>query len=768
MDKRQNVASPVSIFYSYAPEDENLRRMLEKHLSLLRHQGVISNWHDHKIIAGSNREQSIDNHLNTAALILLLISPDFLASDYCYGVEMQRAMELHEAGQARVIPILLRPVDWHTAPFAHLQCLPRNEKPVTQWSNRDEAFLAIAQGIRAAVETIYGPIAVPRLPLSTAPQKLPAATKQEQQNRRRFLKRVRTTWITGVLEHSLYNATLMTLGLTEHPDALANPWHLLVQETDQPPRPLPAGTTIAQVYDAADGALLILGEPGAGKTTLLLELARTLLERAEHITDHPLPAVFNLSSWAQKRQPLASWLVEELHDKYQVPRKLGASWIASDQLLPLLDGLDEVVQGHRSACIDAINQYRQEHPLASLVLCSRSAEYLDQPGRVLLQKSVMVQPLTIQQIDEYLSIAGEQVAAVRVALQDDADLQELATTPLMLNILMLTYQDKALDELIAIKSPELRRQQIFDQYVKRMFKRRTAETLYTSHKTKVWLACLAMQMKRQAQTEFYIERMQMDWLVYSKLILWYKYGTMLICILIGALVGVVAISLIDELDAGLLRVLIGILGFGLVGGVMGRLNLEIRPPEGLSWSWRVVLQRWLNVPLLMLAGGVLGGVDINLRERTLAGVLVGTLFGMLFSILFNVLVGGLTGVMPATRHITTPNQEIRRAARHSLFVVLFGTLFDLPFIALNDRSGILMVVGFMLLGGLGFGGLACIQHIILRFLLWRSGQLPWDLPRFLDYAAERILLRKVGGGYIFIHRLLLDHFASLNETPEAD
>ena len=102
-----------------------------------------------------------------------------------------------------------------------------------------------------------------------------------RQNRRRLLERVRTMWIEGVLEHSLHQAALIALDLQEQPDALAHPWHLESQETNQPPHPLPAGTSIVQVYDQAWGSFLILGEPGAGKTTLLLELARTLVERAE-------------------------------------------------------------------------------------------------------------------------------------------------------------------------------------------------------------------------------------------------------------------------------------------------------------------------------------------------------------------------------------------------------------------------------------------------------------------------------------------------------
>lgn len=149
---------PIEVFYSYSHKDAALRDKLETHLSTLKRQGVISGWHDRKISAGAEWAGQIDWHLNTAGVILLLISADFLASNYCYEKEMQRAMERHEAGEARVIPIILRDVDWSGAPFSKLQALPTDARPVTRWSNRDTAFADVARGIRAAVAQITGQV----------------------------------------------------------------------------------------------------------------------------------------------------------------------------------------------------------------------------------------------------------------------------------------------------------------------------------------------------------------------------------------------------------------------------------------------------------------------------------------------------------------------------------------------------------------------------------------------------------------------------------
>src|SRR5690242_4224174 len=144
----------IEIFYSYAHEDEALRKELEKHLASLQHQGFIAGWHDRLISGGTEWKHEIDSHLNTAGIILLLISASFIVSDYCYSIEMKRALERHEAGEARVIPIILKPVDWTDAPFSKLQVLPRNRKPITSWKDRNTAFLEVATAIRETLKDL--------------------------------------------------------------------------------------------------------------------------------------------------------------------------------------------------------------------------------------------------------------------------------------------------------------------------------------------------------------------------------------------------------------------------------------------------------------------------------------------------------------------------------------------------------------------------------------------------------------------------------------
>ena len=142
------------IFFSYSHADEILRDQLEQHLSLLKRQGLVETWHDRRIVAGDEIDSEINENLTCSDIILLLVSSSFISSEYCYSNEMRKALELHEAGQARVIPIILRPCDWHSAPFGKLLAIPKDGKPVTMWANPDEAFTDISKQIRSAVEKI--------------------------------------------------------------------------------------------------------------------------------------------------------------------------------------------------------------------------------------------------------------------------------------------------------------------------------------------------------------------------------------------------------------------------------------------------------------------------------------------------------------------------------------------------------------------------------------------------------------------------------------
>jgi len=138
----------LTLFISYAHEDESFRKDFEKHLAALRREGLVEEWHDRRITAGQDWEREIHSNLDRSHIIVLLISPDFMASSYCNEVEVKRAMQRHEMGTARVIPVLIRPSDWQGAQFSKLQAVPTNTLPISEWKGRDAAYVDVAQHLR--------------------------------------------------------------------------------------------------------------------------------------------------------------------------------------------------------------------------------------------------------------------------------------------------------------------------------------------------------------------------------------------------------------------------------------------------------------------------------------------------------------------------------------------------------------------------------------------------------------------------------------------
>lgn len=157
---------PARVFISYAHADETYRDQLDKQLSILQRAGIVEIWHDRRLIAGEEWDHGINSELERADIILLFVSPDFIASDYINDVEIARAMARHAVGSACVIPVILRPCKWEITPFAKLQALPKDAKAISKWPNIDEAYLDVANGIHRAVEKLAKGSPVPR----TAPR----------------------------------------------------------------------------------------------------------------------------------------------------------------------------------------------------------------------------------------------------------------------------------------------------------------------------------------------------------------------------------------------------------------------------------------------------------------------------------------------------------------------------------------------------------------------------------------------------------------------
>lgn len=670
--------------------------------------------------------------------------------------------------------------------------------------------------------------------VSAAPvkQSAPAKAKpttSEERNRYAMLQNVRAFWVAGVLENSLHDAAMIDLGMKPESGAVDNPWDTLLRTPTGDERL--THEPIVNLFDRMNGKLLILGDPGSGKTTTLLTLANDLLFRAEMDDQHPIPVVFNLSSWSEKQPPLTDWLVEELNGKYQVPRKVAAQWLENDELLLLLDGLDEVAEKVRAACVEAINAYRAEHGFVDVVVCSRIKDYEALTNQLKLNGAIVIQPLNDDQIVQYLDALGSDVQVVGELITRDAQLRELAQSPLMLSIMVLAYRGKTASDVPDFDDVEAQRQHLFEVYVERMFDRRIGGEPFTHAETRHYLAWLAAKMQQQAKTVFNIEEIQPDWLTaderkrFNGLLRLVQIAvTMLVYFLMNAILALVLpvhalpfvagntllgffFGWLFTLERRFWRHPVPHIAIGIVGAVIWR--LAALPTDDVTLLFVTVMGFSNTGPANLVVAYIFDQMknrfdQINIKELVRVSVQEVKPLIALMSVItsigptlimahwlnptggwFNWLLGAILAGLGYTAVITvatslvssdiaqrvTPNQGIHSSLQTAFRMTgilggSFTVAFFVGFPATTLRAGTGIAAGYGLGFGYGiwwaYGGFVVLQHAILRDVLARAGHLPRDLVKFLDYAASLILLRKVGGGYIFVHRYLLEYFAGLD------
>ncbi len=630
----------------------------------------------------------------------------------------------------------------------------------------------------------------------TEPQPEITLTRQELQQRTKLVERVKNYWIKGVLEKSLHDRIFIELGLEERPDDVALPLVKVWETPEEPRQTLPQGTRVIDRFDkmGIGRTLLILGEPGSGKTITLLELARELIARAENNISLPVPLVLNLSTWANKKPSITDWVIDELISRYKVSASFARTLMAKEQLLLLLDGLDEVREEFQESCLQALNEFSQQYGGIEIAVTSRIADYKALSQKLKFQGALYLQPLTPEQIYQYLLSLGEEMEAVKAALQEDTTLRELATNPLMLNIMCLAYQGMA--EVQAISDSEARRRHLFSTYIERMLQRRQRVRQYDDRKYERslslhWLTWLAQRMSREYQTIFSIEQLQPTWLP-ERLQKQIPVGVGAIFALTVGLILLAILWITFSLVIGNFYSLIvgSIIGgvFGLGAGVWAWITVgrekKIEPVETLNLS--------LTTLKKALTFGPIAGLISWLILRGFAWMIFRAGGFPLAELIFLLIIGPIIvfiSEIPGSRipNKTIPNQGILQSVKNAAILTVVASAGMGLVAGLTSRQILEAIIGQafaqskigtpwmqqftlravlagMIVGlifGLTQAGTASIQHFTLRVILWWNNCAPWNYSRFLDYGAERIFLQKVGGSYIFIHRLLQEHFAGL-------
>ena len=565
-----------------------------------------------------------------------------------------------------------------------------------------------------------------------------------------------------------------------------------------------------EFFDRNDvrGKLLILGEPGAGKTTELLSLSKNLIQRAVEHENVPIPIIFELSSW-KDNQAISDWLVEQLVDTYKgIPKRVAERWIDKQQVIPLLDGLDELGLERQNNCIDALNQFLDNSFQPGLVVCCRREEYEQAQTKLeQLNGAIYLQSLTENQIQQYL----ENLKRSRIwdeTIVNEPDLLELVRKPLFLTMLVIAYQGRAIKNY----------SELFENYIENQLNNPDNQATYPPGKspsqkqTLHYLIRLARKLEVNKKTEFLIEEIQPTWLkskkqktvhkIVSGLSIGSCYGIIIgLTYLLIALVKPELIYPFNRwLSYGLNErliiwlsilgyLLLSVLTYGLIGGLIGGLikTVKIKPVEKLNFSFKKFMNRFfvgLRIGLKIgLIGGLIGGLIYWWLSVGLSAGLISSLFYMLVGVflglfgglglwltvgLFYGLIGGISNLKMENKNF--PNQGIWNSFKNGLSVgAFYGLIVGLivGLIGLTEDLFVCLVYGIMLglfVGlsfGLNYGLIAVIQHFTLRFILYINGYIPWNYALFLDHAAKHRFIQRVGGRYRFMHDLLRKHFAQM-------
>lgn len=624
-----------------------------------------------------------------------------------------------------------------------------------------------------------------RKPMLGAAKSSKLAEDAIKANRTELLNAVDQIWLSGLLNHLLNQQASLKIDLMPLEPAK------LAKRMGGQPHPLTDNQAVLKAFDDFGRRLVLLGEPGAGKTVLLLQLAKLLLDAAKQDELKRIPLIFPLASWAAKQLPFEEWLQAELRDRYGA-KNLAPILVESERVIYLLDGLDEVAEEDREDCLKALKAFVEDpNRHVEYLLCSRRKEFEALQTRLEVYGEIVLQPLTMVQIRDYLM--PEPFAALRGLLDtNDIIRTQFANIPFMLNTMAFVTRGKSTEELRLLLSGKDNMESLRAIFLEAYVTQRLAEhpdARYPNPKTRHWLRWLAEQLIKHDETDFYMENMQQDWLGdVSRKLSWSWME-----VLIGLLIGLASMLVVRLVLGPLLEPFIGLfiaLFVGLLCGVFTGVWLEeimtsreyINMSDQLSWSF--TREDWLFTLVNGLKLGLLITLIIGLPTVLVFGLGLGLAFALLiglglglFIALFILLAIG-TRSQSILRYRIKPGEGIQRSLKNGVASTLvFGLMFGLGlglFVGLVFGQSLGLIAGLKvglliglvfglfigLISGLDYGLKAFIQHYVLRWRLGMEGHLPFRrYHHFLDYAHELVILRKVGGGYRFVHDMLRQHLA---------
>ena len=514
------------------------------------------------------------------------------------------------------------------------------------------------------------------------------------------------------INSSLHNRVYIVLDTEKNPEQIELPWSSEIKVSTQPKIKL-NNTDIINIFDLEDiaGRLLILGRPGAGKTTMLLKLASELVKRAKNNSEYPVPVLFSLSAWKNDNQNIKDWLVDQLKDKYGLRKDIGKQWINSQKIIPLLDGLDELAAERQEKCIIKINEFLHPEKWTNpVVVCSRIQEYQNSTTLLHLNNSIELFLITPQQIYQYLQSTDN--LQLWDSINHDADLGQLAQTPLLLNIIVLATEELSIQTWQQFKTSEERLKYLFDAYIRRMLKRPYKDKQPLQSNTERWLSWLSRRLINESATEFFIEKIQPDWLsnkfqknIYN-VIVWGVIGALIYTLIFGLLFGL-ANGLIKELIGGLIYGLAAGLIGGLIYGLIGEL-IENKIESIKVINHLINLRIAIKLMVRGLIGGLIGGLIVELilglilwlrvdiRDRLIETLVRGVIFGLIPGLIL-----GLIGreIQPVENLKFSLNKSLNGLIIGLILGLIVGLIFGLSF---ELR---LLIIGliFGLIVGLIFG-----------------------------------------------------------------